>query len=181
MKNNKENIIFTFETSLLVSIIAFTLTYLISYFWLRDGFDMLEVSFLSITSSVIFFFTFLIVCILHTNLFIRESLKNNKKYFNKYFLLFLVFIFSLSIFTLLDTLIFYLVDDSIPIEFSKALEKLAQNSGQKLEGMDEFKNMSFSIQNSILNLISLIISSLICIPFIKKDGELFRSNLNDYR
>ena len=181
MKNNKENIVFTFETSLLISVIAFAITYLISYFWLRDGFDMLEVSFLSITSSVIFFFTFLIVCILQINLFIRESLKTNKKKFSKYFLLLLIFIFSLSFFTFLDTLIFYFVDDSIPIEFSKALEKLAQNSGQNLEGMDDFKNMSFSLQNSILNLISLLISSLICIPFIKKDGALFKSNVNDYR
>lgn len=181
MKNSKDNIIFALETSLLISIIAFALTYLISYLWLRDGFDMLEVSFLSITSSIFFFFTFLFFCIWQINSFIKESIKSNKKYFNKYFLLLLILILSLSIFTLIDTIIFYFVDDSIPVEFSNALEKLAKNSGKELEGMEDFKTMSFSLQNSILNLISLFISSLICIPFIKKDGELFKSKINEYR
>lgn len=181
MKNTKGNIIFTLETSLLISIIAFALTYMISYLWLRDGFDLLEVSFLSITSSVCFFFSFLIICIFQTNSFIRESLKNNKKWFSKYLLMFLILVFSLSIFTLLDTLIYYFIDDSIPVEFSKALEKIAKNSGKELEGMEEFKNMSFSLQNSVLNFISLFISSIICVPFIRKDGELFRSKINEYR
>ncbi len=182
MKTNKTNMLFIIETAILIALITFILTYTTSYIWLRDGFDLMEVSFLSILGAAFFFCSFLIICVWKVNSFTSFCLKQNIKPFNKYIQVFLLLLSSLLFYVILDVLMFYFIDKSIPQAFANALSELAGNTGKKLEGMEDFREMPFSLQNIVVNFIALVIAGLISLPFIKKNGELFKTTTaSDYR
>lgn len=182
MKNTKNNNLpFIIETAVIISLITFFLTYTTSYIWLRDGFDLMEASFLSILTSAFFFGCFLVIGIWKLNSFKSFCLKNNIKPFNKYILVSLILLFSLFFYVLLDTFIFYFVDRSIPEAFADSLSKLAESSDKKLRGIEDFRAMPFSLQNIVVNFIALFLAGLISLPFIKKDGKLFKTLASDYR
>ncbi|MGB4776451.1 MAG: hypothetical protein WBP45_14840 [Daejeonella sp.] len=128
----------------------------------------MEASFLSILTSAFFFWCFLVIGIWKLNSFKSLCLKNNIKPFNKYILVSLILLFSLFFYILLDTLIFYFVDRSIPEAFADSLSKLAENSDKKLEGIEYFRTMPFSLQNIVVNFIALCLAGLISLPFIKR-------------
>ena len=164
-----------FEIGVLEGFITFVLTFLITFCWNSDGLGLLEFSFLPLIAGFFLFFTVLILNIIYLNKIIKNSFRvSENQRFNKYIMLSIVLVTSVFTYTIIDFLVF-LFDDSLPKEYAKGLIEFLRKNGSPTEGMEEFSNLSFGIQNLISNLVSSFIACLLSIPFIKKDGEFFKT------
>lgn len=177
----RQQLIKIFELSALCAIVLFTSTYITIYQWQADGFDLIEASFLSILTGAYFVILLLIVSAFGINWTIRLSLRDGATPWSRLtYSAALVFI-SLAIFFVVDSVYFFLVDNSISADYGQALADLSRQQHKQLPGMDEFKNMPFSLQNGMVTAIFGVIGSLLSLVVIRKDGELFRSQTMDAR
>jgi len=157
----KKKIIEILEFSALSSLIFLILNYLLNYKLISNGLSNIELALMSITSAIIMF----IVIIIVNTFFIRrmrinsfEEKENSVKWYSTFGLT-ILFVFAIC--TALDYLYFYLIDNSISLEYAYGLESLLERSSpEKLESIGLFLKLPPFLQNYVTNTISLIVSSL---------------------
>ncbi|RTY94831.1 hypothetical protein EKM05_05825 [Flavobacterium sp. GSP27] len=180
MKNNKsistnaENILLA---GILVGVFTSALTIITLLYWQRDGLDLLEISFMSILAGFFLFMCIIPINIIMLNKNIKEVLKNKEKSSKRIYQILLSFLIGFIIFLIIDY-VYFLFDSSIPAKFAESLRKMAEKNGDSVLGMDDFANLPFGVQNGILTFIFGLIGAFISLPFIKKDGILYKSENN---
>jgi len=152
----------------------FVLTFITCLYWLQDGFDMIEVSLLTIISGFYFLLIIPIANSIGLNKYIRKTLDAGKKPLKRIHLVLIVFGISLLTYVLLDS-VFFLIDKSVSLEYADALKYLANTNNQPVEGMDSFTKIPFSIQNVIVTFILGLLGSFISLLFVKKNGKSIKT------
>ncbi|MBA3986231.1 MAG: hypothetical protein H0X63_06600 [Flavobacteriales bacterium] len=151
-------------------IITFLLFFTVSY-WQKDGLSLFEISFMAIIGGIYFFIVTLFTSIIGLNSYIRSCLVRDIIPLRRIIQISIFFFLSFLIFIVLDTLLF-LIDDSISIDYAKSLAEIAKANNQEMEGLEDFKNFPFSIQNGITTLIFGFLGSLLSLAFLRKNGQL---------
>lgn len=174
ISTNTKNILLT---GILVGVLTSALTIITLLYWQRDGLDLLEISFMSILAGL-----FLLICIIPINIImlnknIKEVLINKEKSSKRIYQILISFLIGFIIFLIIDY-VYFLLDSSIPAKFAESLRKIAEKNGDSIQGMDDFANLPFGLQNGILTFIFGLIGTFISLPFIKKDGILDKPENN---
>lgn len=163
--------------SLIVGSAVFMLSLITTLRWQNEGFDLLEVSFMSIISGVYFMIIIIIANVIGLNMYIRDAIKSGHQPILKILQILLIFVSSFVIYILLDSA-FFIFDGSISKEYAESLLELSQKNGGTLEesSLSDFANLPFSLQNGIITSVFALIGSFISLPFIKKDGILIKAS-----
>lgn len=177
MTNKVRRIEHLLGISLIVGSIVFILSLITILRWQDEGFDLLEVSFMSIISGVYFMIVIIVVNIIGLNMYIRDTIKSGHQPILRILQILLIFVLSFVIYLLLDS-VFFIFDSSISKEYAESLIELSQKNGGKLEesSLSDFANLPFSLQNGIITSVFALIGSFISLPFIKRDGILIKAS-----
>ncbi|AZQ64774.1 hypothetical protein EI427_21350 [Flammeovirga pectinis] len=161
------------EDSVMKGIFSGLFTFSISFSFIEylraDGFSIIEASFLPILPGIITF-----ICILFFNTFLlnrSNKFLENKNTLKPYLSILIVLFFNIIIYLTIDIIMFNF-DDSLPKDFAASLLKIAENNNESLDGIIEFSELPFSIQNLIATFIFAFIASVISLFFVKKNGNL---------
>ncbi|MFC0320745.1 hypothetical protein [Olivibacter oleidegradans] len=161
---NKLNIKENLESLSIVGIIAgitcFILTYATAYYWLRDGFDPFETTCLALITAVYFLFSVFIFNSWLLSRYNRQMTEDGIKKFTSFYQVCLTAIFGFITFLIMDATIYYLVDDTIPKEFTNSLIELVDKTGGDTSELIEFAELTFGLQNGILTFILGIIGGI---------------------
>ncbi|WP_421889863.1 hypothetical protein [Marinoscillum sp.] len=164
-----------FKAGLVNGLLSFIFIISTLLYWKSDGFSVLEISFMAILGGFFYFFTCLSVSVWLINDHIKNARSSQEKPGNKWVAILLILIVGFVVLLLLD-LIYYQIDNSISLEFAEALKALMQQNNQSINGIDEFAKLPFLMQNGIVTFGGGLMGGLLAVPFIKKDGVLFKWN-----
>ncbi len=179
---SKENSLHTLshlKAGIISGLITFAISYIILYRWQRDGFNTMEISLMAILTGIIIFFITIAVTIWHVNQYRKDCNIENIIPMKKVWSVLIIAVLSLLFLSLFDSILFYFIDKSIPQSYAEGLSNLVRSSGQETDSLNEFDEIPFMLQNSVVIIIAAIFGSLISILFIKKDGIIFGTT-NDY-
>ncbi|HYG00882.1 MAG TPA: hypothetical protein VD927_00495 [Chryseosolibacter sp.] len=151
------------------------MTYITVYQWQSDGFDLIEASLLSILSGGYLVIILLITAAVGINWSIRATIREEVKPWHRGIQALILAAMSVVMFIILDSLFFFLVDNSVSADYGQALADLSAQQQKQLPGMEDFKNMPFALQNGIVTTVLALIGALMSMVVIRKDGELFSS------
>lgn len=165
------------ELGILIGVISFILTYLTTTIWQTKGISMGEAIMLPLVGGFYLFLSITIGNIIGINKVRKLNKKNGGQQVKKIYEILIVIFISILIYTSFDSICF-LFDDSLSKDYANSLEELLKSSGESTDDIKDFDKLPFSIQNIFSTIFSAIISGLISLPFIKKDGEIFK-NLNE--
>lgn len=181
MKQKIKKTIPLIELGLLNGVITFLLTLLTTTFWQNEGISMGETIMLPLIGGFYLFFAILLVNIIGINKVRRLNIKNNEQSLKKFYQALIVILSSILFYTLLDS-IYFIFDNSLSIDYANSLESLLSSTGESTEDIKDFEKLPFSVQNIFSSIIVAVIAGLISLPFIKLDGEIFKTkNDNHYR
>ena len=164
--------------SLVIGFLVFIISYTTIFLWHINGFDTMELSLMSIISGIYFFIIVIVSNIFYLNKGIKNCNLNSIKYMKRIYQVLLTLIISYLTYLILDY-VFFLIDDSMSRDFAIGLKNFAESNNKNLDGIDEFVNLSFGIQNSIVTFVFGLLGSLISLIFITKSGDLFKSKSSD--
>lgn len=162
------------EVALLISLSALFLTYLTLYYWKRNGFDDLEIGLIALLSSIYLLFTSIILNIWLQNKYRSTCILNHHKPFKKIYSFLIIICMTAVIVFLLDAIFYYFIDKSVPIAYAEKLEELMIRSHQSEEVIKAFYDFPLMIQNSVVVIGAILLSGIISLPFIRKDGKFLR-------
>ena len=164
-----------FKAGLVNGLLSFILIICTLLYWKSDGFSVLEISFMAILGGFFYFFTCLGVSVWHINDHNKNARSRQEKPGKRWVAILLVLILGFVVLLLLDT-VYFLIDDSISLEFAEALKTLMKQNNQSIKGIDEFARLPFLTQNGIVTFMGGLLGGLLAAPLIKKDGVLFKWN-----
>ena len=167
------------ELGILIGVITFILTFLTTTLWQNDGISMGETILLPLIGGFYLFLSIIIFNIIGINKVRKLIIKNGGQPMKRIYEVLIVILISIMIYTLLDSICF-IFDDSLSNDYASSLEALLKSTGEKTDDIKDFEKLPFSIQNIFSSIFSAIISGLISLPFIKKDGEIFKSKNDNY-
>ncbi|MEM0542914.1 DUF4199 family protein [Flavobacterium sp. j3] len=167
------------ELGMLIGVITFLLTLLTTTLLQNNGISMGEVIMLPLIGGFYLFLTIIIVNIIGINKVRKLDIKKTEQPLKKLYQVLIVILISILIYTILDS-IYFLFDNSLSKDYASSLEDLLQSSGEKTDDIKDFEMLPFSVQNIFSSIFSAIIAGLISLPFIKKDGEIFKSKNDNY-
>jgi|GEM_PF-1957161 len=163
-----------FANGALTGLVTFVMSCLTILYWKRDGFDFLEISFMSIIAGIYLFIIIIPMNIIFLNRGIRYGLKNDLPILKRVYQVLLSLIIGMAVFLLLDS-IYFLVDNSISKDFAQSLKEMSEANGRQLAGIEEFASLPFGVQNGILTFVLGLLGSFISLAFIKRDGQLIKN------
>ena len=169
----------TIELGILIGLFTFLLTLLTTTIWQNNGISMGELIMLPLIGGFYLFLTTIVINIIGINKIRRLEIKNNVLPIKKIYQVLIIIVVSILIYTILDS-IYFLFDSSLSKDYASSLDALLKSTGETTEEVKDFENIPFSIQNIFSSITSAIITGLISLPFIKSDGELFKSKKENY-
>ena len=172
MKKYKEVLEAVFLSGLVCGFSTFALNFMTVSYWKSDGFDFLEIAFITIIAGLYMFISILPSNIYFLNKGIKDAIESESMLINRTIQVLLSLVVAMLIFLLLDLLLFTL-DDSIPQTYANMLKEMAESNGDDLPGFEGFAKLPLGIQNAILTFTIGLIGALVSLIFIKKDGILF--------
>ena len=181
MKNLKFYLLTHVELSVIITIINAILIYVTVYYLHRDGFDLIDISILSVIAGIYLFFTTFFLNVWWINAYRKNSIENDITPLKTIYSILLILLFVTILLLLFDYFFFHFIDNSISYSFAEELGKFMESSGKSSEELDEFREMPFIWQNGAVNFASILIACLFSWIFIKKDGVLFKSKTESYR
>lgn len=167
------------ELGMLIGVITFTLTLLTTTLWQNDGISMGEGIMLPFIGGLYLFLSIIIINIVGINKVRKVAIKNNEQPIKKLYQVLIIVVITVFTYTLFDS-IYFLFDNSLSRDYAKSLEALLQSTGEKTDDIKDFDKLPFSVQNIFSSIFSAILTGLISLPFIKKDGEIFKSKNDNY-
>jgi len=153
-------------SALLVAILSILLSYYIINDWYEDGFDRLEISFMSLLPSLIFFVIILLSNIFLEVRYLKECQAENiipiKMFFQIIYASFYVVLAAL----IFDSLYYYFIDSTIAKEFADGLKNMMEVDGKAIKSQDieDFREMPFLLQNFFALSFFCILSNAIALP-----------------
>lgn len=167
------------EIGFLIGVVTFLFTLLTTTLWQNDGISMGETIMLPLIGGFYLFLSIIIVNIIGINKVRKIIVKNGEQPIKKLYQVLIVLFFSIFAYTLFDS-IYFLFDNSLSKDYASSLEALLQSSGEKTDDIKDFEKLPFSVQNIFSSIFSAIVAGLISLPFIKTDGEIFKSKNDNY-
>ncbi|WP_396147807.1 hypothetical protein [Flavobacterium sp.] len=167
------------EIGFLIGVVTFLFTLLTTTLWQNDGISMGETIMLPLIGGFYLFLSIIIVNIVGINKVRKLAIKNNEQPIKKIYQVLIVLFISIFAYTLFDS-IYFLFDNSLSKDYASSLEALLQSSGEKTDDIKDFEKLPFSVQNIFSSIFSAIVAGLITLPFIKADGEIFKSKNDNY-
>ncbi len=152
----------------LISLISLIISNGIIYFWKRDAFDMLELMFLPLLSSVIIFIVIAVVNSFLLPKYYNESNLKNSLIAN-IFVLSIIHSFAIIGFSIFFDWVLFSVDHSVSIEYAETLEKmLNEQHSEMTNDIEEFAQLPFLIQNIFMFSFSVILTTILSVFSIRK-------------
>lgn len=155
--NNFLTLEYIFITSLIIAVSALVLIYGTAYYFISDGFSLIEVSSLPLIS--------LVFVLLASSVSLFISLKkynqlnhNIKKIKNLYFILNVIAVTAIFIF-LIDIFMYAIIDKTLSINYIEYLEVVYKQYGKSVKDADSLKNLPFILQNGAIVAMSLVVGS----------------------
>ncbi len=164
--------------AVIIALATLILSYLCAYSWHTNGFTIMEVSLLAVLPSLITFFIFFISSIIFINKYRRDEISDGNTPINKWISVLFLLILSTLILFGMDWLFFLFIDSSIPNDFAGGLKEVAYSGGQSVDDLENFHKLPFTIQNSFTIVGCALISGLLSIIFIKKDGIVVKPKID---
>lgn len=180
-KKNSLHILSHLQAGIISGLITFIISYIILYQWQKDGFTTMEISLMAILTAIIIFFIVIAVTIWQVNQYRKDCTIESVVPIKKVWSVLIIAILSFLFLSLFDSILFYLIDKSIPQSYAEGLGDLMKSSGQSIESLNDFDEIPFMLQNGVIIIIAAVIGSMISILFIKKDGVIFGANDNYIR
>lgn len=179
MTEQNKKIMPLIELGIIIGSFTFILTVLTTTFWQSEGISVGETIMLPFVGGFYLFLVTLIVNIIGVNKIRRLNNKNKELPFKKFFQVLIILLFSVLIYSLIDS-IYFLFDDSLSKDYASSLEGLIKSTGDKTDDFKDFEKLPFSIQNVFSIIFSSILAGLLSLPFIKIDGEFFKNKNDNY-
>lgn len=169
----------TIELGVLIGILTFLLTVLTTTFWQNNGISLGELVMLPLIGGFYLFITTMFINVIGLNKIRRLDVKNNAIPIKKIYQVLIIIGVSVFVYTSLDS-IYFLFDSSLSEEYASSLETFLNSSEESTDDIKDFEKIPFSMQNVFSSITSAIITGLISLPFIKSDGEIFKSKKETY-
>ena len=168
----KKTILFHIEKfiiiSFLISIIVFAISNLIIYFWKRDVFDFIELSVLSVLSSLIALTVILIVDSIMLSKYYKSCASEQIKFLNNIFQILILTSLIVGFSLFFDWALFS-IDNSVSFEYAESLKQfLIEQHADQVAGIDEFAELPFLIQNIFLFSFFVLLSVFISVWLAKR-------------
>jgi hypothetical protein len=159
------------SAALLATLGALCLSYLLISFWFRDGFDLLEVVLLPITTGVFFLALTIPVSTVVLTKYVRECRSKNilSLKWGYQFLFLSLFIILAAL--IADGLIYWAGGSVISKAVAEGLMDFLQNQGKQINAssadMERFSHLPFFFQNIFANAFFIVLASLISALIVK--------------
>ncbi|MCS3530809.1 hypothetical protein [Chryseobacterium sp. JUb7] len=164
--NNYLTLEYIFITSISIAVSALACIYGIAYYFVSDGFTLLEVSSLPLISLLVVF-TISSICLF---LALKRYHDIINKIKNVPYILGTVAITGIFIF-IIDIFMYAFIDKTLSSQYIQQLEVVYKQYGKSAKDVNNLKSLPFILQNWILIFISLVcgsFSSLILLKIYKR-------------
>jgi hypothetical protein len=169
----KSNILFN---GICLGLLVFIFTSVTCYYLIDDGINLIDLTLITIIPGLYYLFLTIVVNTIVLNKYIRESIASGEKPLKKVLQIILVFVVSYAAYIFFDS-IHFMIDDSIPVRFAKALSHISNLSEEQ---MLAYGKHPFFIQTIFVTIFMGILGSFISLLFIKKDGNIIGKSSREW-